>query len=670
MGRWMLRLQILSGMGIFAKLIIMAYQSIMKHRLLFIFVLLSIALSAYCSDRRYRYPDIFDISYTPGFSDGRCTGWFVDAGSWIGFTAPERHSGVNGFCGPFSLDMNRRRWIATAAMNLKTAGSELRFKSSMYYPGELRLLSTEGKDTVSQQLNFITDELALVHISNRGKRRLMASGLGWGDDITVSVKAESVVATHPSGETFAITFPKGTRLVQNGNNYSAEFQTAEDAYVAFTFITSGKRLSAGLAEAQAALAAPLKYESENSERWEAYLKNILRDDMPAAYDRIAVKAVSTLLSNHRTPRGGLLHAGFVPSHAVGYFVGFWAWDSWRFCAGAAKFAPELAKNNIRAMFDYQQPDGMIIDCIFTDPADNNARDSKPPLVCWAVDEIYKHTGDKNFLREMYPKLLKYYKWWYAKRDHNGNGICEYGSTDGTLEAAAWESGMDNAIRFDSVRMLGNKPYTDAWSMDQESVDLNAYLALECKLLRKFAAEIGEKFDAPQMDASSVADYFFDEADGFFYDRRLADGAFVREPGCEAYTPLWTGIARRAQVERMLPMLTDSHKFSTYIPFPTIAADNPKYNPRGYWRGPIWLDQTYFAIKGLRNYGYDELADRYTEQVFDRLSGLRDKAPIHENYGTHTGERLKAPHFSWSASHLLMLYDDYRTSDSGKQSLNN
>ena len=83
--------------------------------------------------------------------------------------------------------------------------------------------------------------------------------------------------------------------------------------------------------------------------------------------RIAVKAVTTLISNWRTHRGGLLHEGIIPSHAVGYFVGFWAWDSWRFSAGTAKFDPELAKNNIRAMFDYQQPDGMIIDCIYTDP---------------------------------------------------------------------------------------------------------------------------------------------------------------------------------------------------------------------------------------------------------------------------------------------------------------
>lgn len=258
---------------------------------------------------------------------------------------------------------------------------------------------------------------------------------------------------------------------------------------------------------------------------------------------------------------------------------------------------------------------------------------------------------------MYPQLMSYYKWWYAKRDHDRNGMCEYGSTDGTLEAAAWESGMDNAIRFDDVEMLANDGYDDAWSMNQESVDLNAYLAHECGFLKKFAGILGEKFDAPDY-GDKIADYFFDSRRNFFFDRKIKDSTFVGDPGCEAYTMLWTGIATPEQVAKMMPLLTDTAKFSTYIPFPTVAADNPKYNPRGYWRGPIWLDQTYFAISGLRNYGYDDLADAYTRQVFDRLEGLKEGLPIHENYDTHTGKPLKAPHFSWSASHLIMLYKEY------------
>lgn len=610
--------------------------------------------------KRYEFNNILDIAYTPDTLT-RCRGWFTDAGSWMGFTLPQKDHWVNGFCGPFSLDMNRRQWMAQSAVTVGYADqANVIFTpdSTCYFPGELYLSASSEEGKIIQRLNFLNASTALLRIHSDAGKELSLTASQWGKEIQVQTDQNTVIARHPSGEIVALTFTPDVSVKGTDNNYQAKINGSEhDTYVAISFYTGEKELSAGLQKAQLALSNPQEGLKANKERWEGYLTKILRKDMKPEYDRIAVKAVVTLISNWRTHRGGLLHEGIVPSHAAYYFVGFWAWDTWRFSAALAKFDPELAKDNIRAMFDYQQPDGMIIDCIYTDPAENNARDSKPPLVSWAVDEIFTHTNDTAFISEMYPQLMAYYKWWYNKRDHNRNGMCEYGSTDGTLEAAAWESGMDNAIRFDDAKMLKNNGAEDAWSMDQESVDLNAYLALECKLLKKFASILGVTFDGPDY-SSQVADYFFDKEKGFFFDRRLKDGSFIQEPGCEAYTPLWTEVATADQVKAMLPLLTDTAKFSTYIPFPTVAADNPKYNPRGYWRGPIWLDQTYFAIRGLRNYGYNKMADEYTLQVFDRLQGLKEGAPIHENYGTHTGELLKAPHFSWSSSHLLMLYDDY------------
>ena len=610
--------------------------------------------------KRYEFNNILDITYTPDTLT-RCGGWFTDAGSWMGFTLPQKDHWVNGFCGPFSLDMNRRQWMAQSAVTVGYADqANVIFTpdSTCYFPGELYLSASSEEGKIIQRLNFLDASTALLRIHSDAGKELSLTASQWGKEIQVQTDQNTVIARHPSGEIVALTFTPDVSVKGTDNNYQAKINGSEhDTYVAISFYTGEKELSAGLQKAQLALSNPQEGLKANKERWEGYLTKILRKDMKPEYDRIAVKAVVTLISNWRTHRGGLLHEGIVPSHAAYYFVGFWAWDTWRFSAALAKFDPKLAKDNIRAMFDYQQPDGMIIDCIYTDPAENNARDSKPPLVSWAVDEIFTHTNDTAFISEMYPQLMAYYKWWYNKRDHNRNGMCEYGSTDGTLEAAAWESGMDNAIRFDDAKMLKNDGAEDAWSMDQESVDLNAYLALECKLLKKFAGILGVTFDGPDY-SSQVADYFFDKEKGFFFDRRLKDGSFIQEPGCEAYTPLWTEVATADQVKAMLPLLTDTAKFSTYIPFPTVAADNPKYNPRGYWRGPIWLDQTYFAIRGLRNYGYNKMADEYTLQVFDRLQGLKEGAPIHENYGTHTGELLKAPHFSWSSSHLLMLYDDY------------
>ena len=517
------------------------------------------------AEKRYTFNNILDIAYTPDTLH-RCYGWFTDAGSWMGFTLPEKENWVNGFCGPFSLDMFRRQWMAQSAVTVgfsQKVSDTFLPDSTCYYPGELYMSAHSGNGTITQRLNFVSASTALLRIEADKAEELMLTGSQWGKNITVSVEQNSVIARHPSGESVTVTFPPDVKLTGTDNNYTALIHTSKyPVNVAISFFTSEKEMTVGLQNLPNLLNNPEKALQANAERWEGYLTKILRTDMKPEYDRIAVKAVTTLISNWRTHRGGLLHEGIVPSHAVGYFVGFWAWDTWRFSAGTAKFDPELAKNNIRAMFDYQQPDGMVIDCIYTDPSENNARDSKPPLVCWAVDEIFTHTGDTAFVSEMYPQLLSYYKWWYQKRDHNHNGMCEYGATDGTLEAAAWESGMDNAIRFDDAMMLKNDGGEDAWSMDQESVDLNAYLALECKLLKKFAGLLNVPFDAPDY-SNKVADYFFDPKLNFFFDRRLKDGSFIEEPGCEAYTPLWTQIATQEQVDKMLPMLQDTAKFSTY-----------------------------------------------------------------------------------------------------------
>ena len=604
---------------------------------------------------RYQFDNIIDIAYTPDTAT-RCRGWFTDQGSWMGFTLPEQSNWVNGFCGPFSID--HRNWMARAAVtaSFNAAPQEVFTPDSVnYFPGELYLSAQSATGKITQKLLFADAGTALLSVSSDKARELLFTGDGWAAGTTFQLDENTIIATHPSGEIVSIGFAPDAKVSCSDTNYQAICNSDKEMYITLSFLYNEKEKTAGLQKAASILAQPDSFVIANDKRWDEYLTRILRKDMPKEYDRIAVKSVVTLISNWRTNRGGLLHEGIIPSHAVNYFIGFWAWDSWRFSVALARFAPELAKNNIRAMFDYQLPDGMIIDCIYTNPEENNARDSKPPLAAWAVDEVFTHTQDTAFVREMYPQLLAYHRWWYEKRDHNKNGICEFGSTDGTAEAAAWESGMDNAIRFDNAKMVKNAD--DAWSFDQESIDLNGYLALEYKLLKKFATLIGQPFEEKDYTAD-VANYFFDEEKGFFFDRRLSDGSFVREEGCEAYIPFWTGIATPKQMERALTQFTDTAKFATYIPFPTVAADNPKFMPKGYWRGPIWLDQTYFGIKGLRNYGHNQLADKYTRQVFDRLQGLKEGAPIHENYGTHTGECLKAPHFSWSSAHLLLMYEEY------------
>ena len=378
-------------------------------------------------------------------------------------------------------------------------------------------------------------------------------------------------------------------------------------------------------------------------------------------DSLVRKCITTLQNNRRGPDGGLKRQGIIP--AAPEFPGFWAWDSWKHAHALAGIDPDLAKDNIRAMFDYQDSCGMVADCIFPDPAENNYRDTKPPLAGWAVAEIYRKTGDTAFVREMMPKLLMYHEWWYTHRDHDGNGLCEYGSTDGTLQAARWESGWDNAVRFDSARMVQNNDH--AWSMTQESADLNAYLYREKRDLAELALVLRQPVVAREMTAGAeilkkkIRNMMWDPQSHFFYDIDLETKAPIRVLEPNGWIPVWAGIATPEQAGWVKVHIMREEEFNTFVPFPTVAANDPRFNPeKGYWRGPVWLDQAYFAVHGLRSYGYSKEADSLTVKLLTHCEGLLDpKSPIRENYHPLTGKGLNAENFSWSAAAILEMLEE-------------
>jgi putative isomerase len=373
---------------------------------------------------------------------------------------------------------------------------------------------------------------------------------------------------------------------------------------------------------------------------------------------LAEKCIFTLLNNRQGPEGGLKHEGVYPSYTG--FTGFWAWDSWKQAYALAGVAPELSKNNIRAMFDYQDSCGMIADCIFIDTTENNYRDTKPPLSAWAVLEVVTRNRDAEFAKEMFPKLMKYHRWWYSHRDHDHNGLCEYGSTDGTIQAARWESGWDNAVRFDSAKMVRNNSH--AWSMTQESVDLNCYLFMEKKCLAILARIAGNDSLASLLLAENVIlaekirKMMWDEESGFFFDIDLFTKKPVEVLEPNGWLPLWAEIATKEQAEKIRDHIMNPVEFNTFVPFPTVAANEPGFNPeKGYWRGPVWLDQAYFAIHGLRKYGFTKELDSLTAKLLVNAEGILDpQKPLRENYHPLTGKGLNAENFSWTAAHILML----------------
>ena len=468
-----------------------------------------------------------------------------------------------------------------------------------------------------------------------------------------------------------------------------------------------------------------KYFEENKNRWNGYIEKTFdecEDELPLSYKKAVVKSIETLMTNWRSNAGELLHDGITPSVTYKWFNGLWAWDSWKQAVATVHFNEELAKNNIRALFDYQitgddevrpQDKGAIIDAIFYNKDESrreeggnwNERNSKPPLATWAVWNIYKKTNDIEFLIEMYPKLIEYHNWWYTNRDHNKNGIVEYGAMiheehfvydklgnvikdeegnpklneDAIIKAAAWESGMDNAVRFDKsgvgkddvgIKVFINRDEKNniiGYSINQESVDLNSYLYAEKLFLSLISKELGHISESKRYinEAEKIKEYIrenmFDKKTGFFYDLQISEDGkskkllVNRGKGTDGFIPLWVNVASKKQAELVRNNMVNENMFNTYMPFPTASNDNTKFQEEKYWRGPVWLDQALFGIEALKNYGYNEDSINMTKKLFENAKGLLENEPIRENYNPETGEGLNATNFSWSASAYYLLY---------------
>lgn len=637
------------------------------------------------------FPNVLNVRGVPSEPRDLSVYSFSDQGAWFNFGLPglaDRDS-WGGFTGPFLLT-HGGTWLGKTFAQLTvedaSTGEVIDWTQSDstrldYYPGRLQQTLRVGDLEARLELIFITSQTArlraYVRDQNEPPRRLR---VGWQGDVMLE---DVSIAAHDNGVTVA--FPDNPAVIELAlNETDAAVEIDSGGYRAFygevvepvggaTLATRYAYLSVFADSVERGVPgrnANIPFDRDanfvaNRERWTGYLTDAFAASDPSLITSetgaVVVKAVETLMTNWRGPRGHLFHNGLFPSYAYRGFHGVWSWDSWKHARALANFAPELAKEQLRVMFDYQDEHGMVADVIYVDSTDNNWRDTKPPLSAWAVWAIYERSGDRAFLGEMYPRLWQYHEWWYANRDHDVNGLCEYGSTDGTRVAAGWESGMDNAVRFDEATMLQNND--GAWSLNQESVDLNSYLYAEKLYLASMADELGRVRDAAVLRAAAedlqalIQSTMFDEETGYFYDVNIETKEPLVVQGPEGWIPLWAGVATEEQARQVVRVMMDADKFATHVPFPTLSAAHEKFDPLdGYWRGPVWLDQAYFAIKGLERYGYVEEADAMRTRLFEAPNGVLADAPFHENYHPLTGEPLNAAHFSWSAAHYLLLLE--------------
>lgn len=201
--------------------------------------------------------------------------------------------------------------------------------------------------------------------------------------------------------------------------------------------------------------------------------------------------------------------------------------------------------------------------------------------------------------------------------------------------------------YDTVEATRVSPFRVA------DVGFNALLYRADRDLLELAGALGwhhpelETVEAQAEASRRAIESLWSEEAGLYLSRGLRTGRPIPSATSAGLLPLFAGIPDARRAERMAATLTSWGQRVRYL-IPSADPASPAFEPRRYWRGPVWINVNWMVAMGLARYGHHELAERVRR---DSLA-LMARAGLHEYYDPITGEELGARQFSWSAALLV------------------
>lgn len=357
--------------------------------------------------------------------------------------------------------------------------------------------------------------------------------------------------------------------------------------------------------------------------------------------------------------------------------GGWAVGEWDCFFGALLTSledPAQTRAGIQAILSSQTEAGVVPNVASEEGISPDR--SQPPVGSYVVWKVYQRRQDRALLEWAYPHLKKWHEWWLADRgdgqpwrDGNRDGLLEWGSDRGStasvggrgkLEAAKWESGMDDSPMYDDAIY---DPHT--YTLNLADVGLNSLYALDAECLAKIATILGKDEDSRKFAAEYehmkqlVREKLWNDKDGI-YENRFWDGHFSSRLSPTNFYPLFAGIATPGQAERMIKghLLNPQEFWGQYVA-PTIARNDPAFPDQNYWRGTIWGPTNYMLYEGINRYRFDEVALEYAQKNYDLfMDDWRVNQHDNEQYYAWGGTGGGDPHYTWGALLCLVALEQY------------
>ncbi|AKD05868.1 trehalase-like protein [Pontibacter korlensis] len=358
---------------------------------------------------------------------------------------------------------------------------------------------------------------------------------------------------------------------------------------------------------------------------------------------------------------------------------------------------DMAKKHLHSLFEMQRPDGFVghmsywkrlWPAPFTDLLQLRPRDVlqlykphmsaliQPPVAAQAVLRIYQHSQDFSFVKQLLPKLRKYYKWLAQNRDFEGEGLLSI--------ITPFESGMDwkasydpllkyskgkagpllfwKVLQVDAHNFLKGYNLPRIYKSNKFVVKDAAFNTIYAQNLEAMAAlcriagegDGGHFMELAKQTERSILRYMYEEEDAAFYDLYGPHFKKLRVRTGTIFFPVVLKSVPDEVCRRVLERhLLQKDGFHVPFPVPSLAVDEPAFNPNGslyIWRGPTWVVFNWFLQGYLLEKGYQQEA----QELLNSVKRLISKSGFREYYDPFTGEGHGAEEFTWSGLVVDMI----------------
>ncbi len=361
----------------------------------------------------------------------------------------------------------------------------------------------------------------------------------------------------------------------------------------------------------------------------------------------------------------------------------WLWDSCFHAIILTHYNVEDAKAELLSLIAKQFDSGMIPHMNYWHKPkktsfpqidwgkEGSSSITQPPMLAFAIWQIFQKDKDTKFLKLVYPSLYHFYNYLLAERDPHQKHLIGIMNPD--------ESGEDNSPRFDLPLNLPSKQtlernYKRRFELIKQNIEckfdapfcmrnffwvkdvpFNAILVENLRILSLIANELNFYEDS---------EYYHHQAllikgamrslmleDGVFWSTYGKDYKKIKVKTWAIFSVLFAKIATVQEAKNLIK----NHFLNTkefYLPFilPSTPKSDAAFDPNGFWRGPVWMATNWIVFKGLKNYGFHLEAQSLLESSLKLL----EKSGFREQYNPLTGEGYGARNFTWGGLVVDMI----------------